>query len=34
MRSVIYEKDQNNIVHLILDNPNAGAILMDNEFTD
>ena len=34
MTSVIYEKDQNNIVHLILDKPNAGANLMDNEFTD
>ncbi len=34
MSSVIYEKDQNNIVHLILDKPNAGANLMDNEFTD
>ncbi|MBL4797431.1 MAG: enoyl-CoA hydratase/isomerase family protein [Oleispira sp.] len=32
--SVIYEKDQHNIVHLILDKPNAGANLMDNEFTD
>jgi 3-hydroxyacyl-CoA dehydrogenase/enoyl-CoA hydratase/3-hydroxybutyryl-CoA epimerase len=32
--SVIYEKDQDNIVHLILDKPNAGANLMDNEFTD
>jgi len=34
MSSVIYEKDQDNIVHLILDKPNAGANLMDNEFTD
>jgi 3-hydroxyacyl-CoA dehydrogenase / enoyl-CoA hydratase / 3-hydroxybutyryl-CoA epimerase len=34
MSSVIYEKDQNNIVHLILDKPNAGANLMDQEFTD
>ena len=34
MNSVIYEKDQDNIVHLILDKPNAGANLMDNEFTD
>ena len=34
MTSVIYEKDQDNIVHLILDKPNAGANLMDNEFTD
>jgi 3-hydroxyacyl-CoA dehydrogenase/enoyl-CoA hydratase/3-hydroxybutyryl-CoA epimerase len=32
--SVIYEKDQHNIVHLILDKPNASANLMDNEFTD
>jgi 3-hydroxyacyl-CoA dehydrogenase/enoyl-CoA hydratase/3-hydroxybutyryl-CoA epimerase len=31
--SVIYEKDQHNIVHLILDKPNAGANLIDNEFT-
>lgn len=34
MSSVRYEKDQHNIVHLILDKPNAGANLMDNEFTD
>ena len=34
MNSVIYEKDQNNIVHLILDKPNASANLMDDEFTD
>lgn len=34
MSSVIYEKDQHNIVHLILDKPNAAANLMDNEFTD
>lgn len=34
MSSVIYEKDQDNIVHLILDKPNASANLMDNEFTD
>ena len=34
MSSVIYEKDQDNIVHLILDKPDAGANLMDNEFTD
>lgn len=34
MSSVIYEKDQHNIVHLILNKPNAGANLMDNEFTD
>lgn len=33
MSSVIYEKDQNNIVHLILDKPNANANLMDQEFT-
>jgi 3-hydroxyacyl-CoA dehydrogenase/enoyl-CoA hydratase/3-hydroxybutyryl-CoA epimerase len=32
--SVIYEKDQHNIVHLILDKPNASTNLMDNEFTD
>lgn len=34
MSSVIYEKDADNIVHLILDKPNAGANLMDQEFTD
>ena len=34
MRSVIYKKDNNNIIHLIFDKPNAGANLMDNEFTD
>lgn len=34
MSSVIYEKDQDNIVHLILDKPNASANLMDQEFTD
>lgn len=34
MTSVIYEKDQHNIVHLILDKPNASANLMDNEFTE
>jgi len=34
MSSVIYEKDQNNIVHLILDKPNSGANLMDSEFTN
>jgi len=34
MSSVIYEKDQDNIVHLILDKPNANANLMDQEFTD
>ena len=33
MTSVIYEKDQHNIVHLILDKPNASANLMDQEFT-
>lgn len=33
MTSVIYEKDQDNIVHLIMDKPNAGANLMDAEFT-
>lgn len=32
--SVIVEKDQDNIVHLILDKPNSGANLMDQEFTD
>lgn len=34
MSSVIYEKDQNNIVHLILDKPNSSANLMDREFTE
>ncbi|OEY65982.1 3-hydroxyacyl-CoA dehydrogenase [Marinobacter sp. X15-166B] len=34
MSAVIYEKDQHNIVHLILDKPNAGANLMDREFTE
>ncbi len=34
MSSVIYQKDQDNIVHLILDKPNASANLMDQEFTD
>ena len=34
MTSVIYEKDQDNIVHLILDKPNSNANLMDQEFTD
>jgi len=34
MSSIIYEKDQNNIVHLILDKPNSGANLMDVEFTN
>jgi 3-hydroxyacyl-CoA dehydrogenase/enoyl-CoA hydratase/3-hydroxybutyryl-CoA epimerase len=33
MTSVNYEKDQDNIVHLILDKPNASANLMDAEFT-
>ena len=33
MTSVKYEKDQDNIVHLILDKPNASANLMDAEFT-
>ena len=32
--SVIYEKDQDKIVHLILDKPSASANLMDNEFTE
>jgi len=32
--SVIYEKDRDKIVHLILDKPSASANLMDNEFTD
>lgn len=34
MSSVQYEKDQDNIVHLILDKPNANANLMDQEFTE
>lgn len=34
MSSVVIEKDQDNIVHLILDKPNSGANLMDQEFTD
>jgi len=34
MTSVKYEKDQDKIVHLILDKPNASANLMDSEFTD
>ncbi|KZY70936.1 3-hydroxyacyl-CoA dehydrogenase [Oleiphilus sp. HI0071] len=34
MSSVIYEKDQDNIVHLILDKPNSSANLMDQEFTE
>ncbi|MFT7185405.1 MAG: 3-hydroxyacyl-CoA dehydrogenase/enoyl-CoA hydratase/3-hydroxybutyryl-CoA epimerase [Pseudohongiellaceae bacterium] len=33
MTSVNYEKDQHNIVHLILDKPNSSANLMDAEFT-
>jgi len=33
MTSIKYEKDQDNIVHLVLDKPNAGANLMDAEFT-
>lgn len=33
MGSVIYEKDKDRIVHLILDKPNANANLMDQEFT-
>jgi 3-hydroxyacyl-CoA dehydrogenase/enoyl-CoA hydratase/3-hydroxybutyryl-CoA epimerase len=34
MTSVSYQKDKDNIVHLILDKPNASANLMDQEFTD
>ena len=34
MSSIIYEKDQDNIVHLILDKPNSSANLMDQEFTE
>lgn len=33
MSSVSYQKDQDNIVHLILDKPNSGANLMDAQFT-
>lgn len=34
MSSIIIEKDQYNIVHLILDKPNASANLMDREFNE
>ncbi len=33
MTTINYQKDNNNIVHLILDRPNASANLMDAEFT-
>ncbi|MEE4244991.1 MAG: 3-hydroxyacyl-CoA dehydrogenase NAD-binding domain-containing protein [Kangiellaceae bacterium] len=33
MQVIQYEKDANNIVHLILDRPNAGANLMDEAFS-
>ncbi|SDK01819.1 3-hydroxyacyl-CoA dehydrogenase NAD-binding domain-containing protein [Microbulbifer yueqingensis] len=34
MKSIHIEKDNDNIVHLILDNPNASANVMDRDFTD
>ncbi|WP_250461161.1 3-hydroxyacyl-CoA dehydrogenase NAD-binding domain-containing protein [Microbulbifer litoralis] len=34
MKSIRLEKDSDNIVHLILDNPNASANVMDGDFTD
>ena len=34
MKSIRLEKDSDNIVHLILDNPNASANVMDSDFTD
>ena len=34
MNTIQYQKDSNNIVHLILDRPNASANLMDAAFTD
>lgn len=34
MKSIRLEKDSDNIVHLILDNPNASANVMDADFTD
>lgn len=33
MSTINYQKDDNNIIHLILDRPNASANLMDSEFT-
>lgn len=34
MKSIRIEKGSDNIVHLILDNPNASANVMDGDFTD
>jgi 3-hydroxyacyl-CoA dehydrogenase/enoyl-CoA hydratase/3-hydroxybutyryl-CoA epimerase len=34
MSSVLLEKDQDNIIHLVLDRPNASANVMDQTFTD
>ncbi|WP_226642079.1 3-hydroxyacyl-CoA dehydrogenase NAD-binding domain-containing protein [Microbulbifer variabilis] len=34
MKSIRLEKDGDNIVHLIMDNPNASANVMDRDFTD
>ncbi|MFA0809847.1 3-hydroxyacyl-CoA dehydrogenase NAD-binding domain-containing protein [Microbulbifer epialgicus] len=34
MKSIRLEKDSDNIVHLIMDNPNASANVMDKDFTD
>ena len=34
MSTINYQKDENNIVHLILDRPNASANLMDATFTN
>jgi 3-hydroxyacyl-CoA dehydrogenase/enoyl-CoA hydratase/3-hydroxybutyryl-CoA epimerase len=34
MNTIKYQKDENNIVHLILDRPNASANLMDAAFTE
>ncbi|WP_237067619.1 3-hydroxyacyl-CoA dehydrogenase NAD-binding domain-containing protein [Microbulbifer guangxiensis] len=33
MKSIRIEKDSDNIVHLVLDNPNASANVMDGDFT-
>ncbi|MEX2961770.1 3-hydroxyacyl-CoA dehydrogenase NAD-binding domain-containing protein [Microbulbifer sp. TYP-18] len=34
MKSIRVEKDSDNIIHLILDNPNASANVMDGDFTN
>ncbi|WHI45225.1 3-hydroxyacyl-CoA dehydrogenase NAD-binding domain-containing protein [Microbulbifer sp. VAAF005] len=34
MKSIRLEKDDHNIVHLIMDNPNASANVMDRDFTE